>query len=406
MGADWDDDNGSKSGSAYVFQRSGSAWDQVAKLTAADGSAGGELGSSVAISGDRAVVAAPSPSGSAYVYQRSGSAWDQVAKLTASDGPAHDWFGWSVSIGEGPALVGAITADGNATNSGAAYVFEVPLGLVIDVSNGHVYLDATHAADIAGFEFKSPGSQILTGNYSATGEFAVDIQTAGSCTEFNLSGGSSPNGTYDLGAIWGGGMGWTFTYNHVGITAPPHSQDHVMYQGVIASDFVNNGTVAASTSGPYLTFQGQVSGPGSFTGKVIFEGTYTPGASAAAVSFEFVDLAVSSTLEMEIGGLLPGTEYDQVNASGTLEIGGTLSVSLIGGFSPNLGDRFDILNWGTLDGEFQTLLLPGLSDGLSWDTSSLYATGELAVVPEPATLALVALGGVALVRRRRAKLSD
>lgn len=39
--------------------------------------------------------------------------------------------------------------------------------------------------------------------------------------------------------------------------------------------------------------------------------------------------------------------------------------------------------------------------GLAWDASDLYATGSLEVVPEPATLALVTLGGLALLRRRR-----
>jgi hypothetical protein len=38
-GAYYDDDNGSNSGSAYVFTRSGATWSQQAKLTAADGAA-------------------------------------------------------------------------------------------------------------------------------------------------------------------------------------------------------------------------------------------------------------------------------------------------------------------------------------------------------------------------------
>ena len=64
------------SGSAYVFARSGATWGQQAKITAPDGEAGDEFGSSVALSGDTVVVGAPfdddagADSGSAYWFVR------------------------------------------------------------------------------------------------------------------------------------------------------------------------------------------------------------------------------------------------------------------------------------------------------------------------------------------------
>jgi hypothetical protein len=42
----------------------------------------------------------------------------------------------------------------------------------------------------------------------------------------------------------------------------------------------------------------------------------------------------------------PGGGYDQIQASGTLSLGGTLAVSLINGFTPVAGNSFDILEWG------------------------------------------------------------
>jgi len=70
-----DDDVGSGSGSAYAFERQGDgSWLEVDKLTASDGSDGDEFGFSVSLSGDRALVGAlfdddlGSNSGSAYVY--------------------------------------------------------------------------------------------------------------------------------------------------------------------------------------------------------------------------------------------------------------------------------------------------------------------------------------------------
>ncbi len=99
------------------------------------------------------------------------------------------------------------------------------------------------------------------------------------------------------------------------------------------------------------------------------------------------------TLQIELGGLSQGNNYDQLLVSGSATHGGTLNVLLINGFTPSLGDSFDILDWGTLSGTFSTLQLPALDGSLGWDTSQLYTTGTLAVttVPEPASLLLLAM---------------
>ena len=142
VGAHNDDDKGSNSGSAYVFEKSDSSdatsWTQVAKLTADDGAASDYFGVSVAISDGTIVVGAyldddkykgPN-SGSAYVFEKSDSSdattWTQAAKLTADDGAAADYFGVSVAISDGTIVVGAYLDDDKykGPNSGSAYVFE------------------------------------------------------------------------------------------------------------------------------------------------------------------------------------------------------------------------------------------------------------------------------------------
>jgi len=118
-------------GAAYVFVRSGTAWSQQQKLTAADGAASDLFGYSVALSGDTAVVGADYDTvganayqGSAYVFLRSGTTWSQQQKLTAADGAANDYFGGSVAVSGGTAVVGAHNDQvGANTNQGSAYVF-------------------------------------------------------------------------------------------------------------------------------------------------------------------------------------------------------------------------------------------------------------------------------------------
>ena len=125
----FDDDNGGQSGSAYIFTRSGSTWSQQQKLTASDAAGSDRFGEGVAVSGDTAVVGAPredengSQSGSAYIFTRSGSTWTQQQKLITSDGVGSDRFSESVAIDGDTVVGGAHLDDDDGTSSGSAYVF-------------------------------------------------------------------------------------------------------------------------------------------------------------------------------------------------------------------------------------------------------------------------------------------
>jgi hypothetical protein len=112
----------SDTGAAYVFARSGTAWSQQAKLTAR-GTTNESFGWSVAIYGSTALVSSPSKNfdtGAAYVFARSGTAWSQQAKLTAADAVSGDDFGLSVALYGSTAVAGAPYKN---SNTGAAYVF-------------------------------------------------------------------------------------------------------------------------------------------------------------------------------------------------------------------------------------------------------------------------------------------
>ncbi|MBK8430763.1 MAG: FG-GAP repeat protein [Chloroflexi bacterium] len=130
VGAYGDDDDGVDSGSAYVFVRSGTNWSQQAKLTASDAIVQQTFGTSVAVSGDTAVIGAPLDdaggifSGAAYVFVRSGTSWSEQAKLTASGASPSAWFGRAVAISGDKIIVGAILEDTDSPHSsGAAYLF-------------------------------------------------------------------------------------------------------------------------------------------------------------------------------------------------------------------------------------------------------------------------------------------
>ena len=127
MGAGGNDDNGSASGSAYIYKFDGTNWHLQQKLLASDGAASDFFGGSVSISGDLAIVGAygdNSNTGSAYIFKFNGTSWIQQQKLVASDAATDELFGKSVSISGNYAIMGAYRDDDNGTNSGSAYIFK------------------------------------------------------------------------------------------------------------------------------------------------------------------------------------------------------------------------------------------------------------------------------------------
>ena len=132
IGANEDDDMGNNSGSAYIFVHDSDTgqWTQQTKLLASDGEATDNFACSVDITGDYAIIGADrdddhgSSSGSVYIFKRDGNQWSQQMKFIPTDGSEYDHFGYDVAISDHYAVVGAYADDAKGSNSGSAYVFE------------------------------------------------------------------------------------------------------------------------------------------------------------------------------------------------------------------------------------------------------------------------------------------
>ncbi|MEZ6241648.1 MAG: FG-GAP repeat protein [Phycisphaerales bacterium] len=169
VGAYQDDDAGAYSGSAYVFREVAGVWQQIAKLTANDTAAGDHFGWSVSIDGDTAVVGARwddeagSNSGSAYVFREIDGVWRQIAKLTADDAEDDDEFGYCVSIDADTAVVGADRNDDTGSDSGSAYVFREVAGVWLQIAK--LTADDAHPGDLFGYSVSLDGDTTLVGAY-------------------------------------------------------------------------------------------------------------------------------------------------------------------------------------------------------------------------------------------------
>lgn len=189
IGSIRDDDAGSESGSAYLFDVTTGG--QIAKLTALDAAAEDNFGESVAISGNVAIVGAPLDddagynSGSAYLFDV--TTGGQIAKLTALDAAAEDFFGASVAIDSNIAIIGALLDDDAGKDSGSVYVFDVNTGQQI---NKLTALDGA-AGDVFGNSVAISGNIAIVGAVlanNATGSaYLFDVTTGNQIAKLNAS---------------------------------------------------------------------------------------------------------------------------------------------------------------------------------------------------------------------------
>ena len=104
----------------------------------------------------------------------------------------------------------------------------------------------------------------------------------------------------------------------------------------------------------YVTHNGGTLAPGHSPGGLSIGGNYTQG--------------TNGILQIELGGKIPGTEYDQLMVASNSSVRGTLTVELYGGYNPAAGRRFDVILSGSLTATnfFAATNLPALPPGVDW----------------------------------------
>jgi len=178
IGVPDDDDNGSNSGSAWVYDLT--TGQQLFKLLPDNGYADDHFGISVAMNDNYAVIGASNDmvfgelTGSAYVFDV--TTGRQLFRLSSPDGEKFDRFGASVAISENIAVVGAPFSDGTETNSGSAYVFNAATGQLL---------------------FK-----IVPTDGSRNDEFSNGIGIDGNLMVFGAAYTNNRNGRYDAGSAY------------------------------------------------------------------------------------------------------------------------------------------------------------------------------------------------------------
>jgi hypothetical protein len=151
--------------------------------------------------------------------------------------------------------------------------------------------------------------------------------------------------------------------------------------------FVNNGTFRKSSGTGTTSVGTGVSFSNTATGKIVVDtGTVSLGQAFANLG----------TLDFGISGL---TDYGVLSVGNAATLGGLLQVHLMGGYTPQVGDSFDVMTFTSETGVFANS--NWTFDGVTYNP--VYASTKLTLqvtnvvaVPEPETWAML-LAGLALV---------
>ena len=150
---------------------------------------------------------------------------------------------------------------------------------------------------------------------------------------------------------------------------------------------IGNGSSAATldlfggahsfANGLFINTNAILTGTGSITGSITDAGLIAPGNGFGVITDTgSLTMLGGGAMTMELGGTNAWL-YDQFDLTGALNFGGTLTLALLNGYTPQAGDQFNLFDFGNGSGAFSVTNLPTLSPALYWNTSLLYSTGVI-----------------------------
>ena len=287
--------------------------------------------------------------------------------------------------------VGQMIRPGGAGAIGTETVGPVPNGRFIKVQNNGTANRPLHTSEIEGFS-----SGLIPNNNAAPS--TNDITPTSFESQQGSGGHGSTASVYD-GNLETGSAVWT--RNGV-------SNNYILDLG--ASQDVETIRVWQRADG---CCQDRLS---NFTVSLLADDGGNPGTVVASDSlagnaptnsfaeFTFPDsltIGANDILKIEIDPMAGTADLLSVSGALTIEPGATLEVTVLSG---SVSGDFNVLDFGTISGQFSSVSLAGLSPGYAWVTTDLYTTGTLTIVPEPVTM-LALLGGLTglggYIRKRR-----
>ena len=267
------------------------------------------------------------------------------------------------------------------------------------VSGNGVFLDgSTHGTltNAAIFTIQNNADAELFGTINNTGSFQVSAN--GNTTALSMDGAVTLTGAGTVVMTVGGNGGTPVIRQDVGgssltnagnsisgpgdLTVPTYAQtagfiqipsavsDSISSFSVSGGDAQVDGSLSVS-GGVSTSATGVISGIGSIPSSVanagISEAGDVPAAGTLTISSAHTFAQTfAGAYEVAIGGLTAGTQYSQLNVSGSASLAGALNIRFLNGFTPASGNQFTILTASSISGTFSTINSPTLTAGLAW----------------------------------------
>ncbi len=103
---------------------------------------------------------------------------------------------------------------------------------------------------------------------------------------------------------------------------------------------------------------GTFAGRGAVAGQLYNSGVLNPGASPGLITTGSFSNAPAGQLLLELGGLVAGTNHDQIRVTGTASLTGLVQVALVNGFTPTVGNSFTVMTYTARSGVFENIAAP------------------------------------------------
>jgi hypothetical protein len=277
-------------------------------------------------------------------------------------------FGDAAVTGTGTVLLGSFFGNGNISVVGAAHIDNLSMvgGTVtvtlncsldmqtLNMTGGTLTGPGTATVDSTltwtGGTMSGQGHTVVNGDATVGhGPFDPVLDTR---TLDNAGNATVPAGAVLLfanNALWNNEAGATLTLQASAALGNFFGQSgQLSNAGQLFTPGAGSGTGQA-----VINFAVTNSGTIDLAGILIINGNYTQ--------------TPDGTLNLHLGGTTVGSQYDQLQVHGLAMLDGTLNITLVGGFSPAVGDSFRILTFNSRSGDFAAINLPDPGAGLFLD---------------------------------------
>ncbi|MBV9007973.1 MAG: autotransporter-associated beta strand repeat-containing protein [Verrucomicrobia bacterium] len=307
------------------------------------------------------------------------------------------------------------------TGSSNSATFTINTFGTINVANNITVssLASGAAASINSFSGPSSGSNQLTGNVTLNGTVIVNT-VAPAANPLAFTGTISGNGGVTINPT---SAGYTGAVSFTG--ANTYNGNTTVNGGTL---FANNSTGSATGNGSVIVNSGAtLGGAGTMSGLVSVNSgaSLAPGFNGTGIlhvgnaALTTPSLLLGGTLSLELGGVTAGSGYDQVITATGATLSGNLTLTLVNGFRPMMGEKFYIIDETSSDptlrttgsfanapggvimdnaGDTYDIFYAGISDPNNPSTIPNDVTLiAVNVVPEPSTWMLLLVGCASLV---------